>query len=635
MIPLGILASSIRKALQPLIPPANLRAEIASYDLYWDKVVALLHFDGDFTDVTGRVWVNHDSNLTFGVAPDDTSCLRIEQPFGVSAGLSCDESSDFNFTSDFTIECTVWSDSTGQNLDITSNTLNYWHNPGVTWRVEGGKERFVTHGPPVAITSSQIPTEGWVHLALVRVSNDILIFRDGVKVLEWPDYYAGQVRFDYGGTRLFSAMGYSQTGAFNGYVKEYRATKGIARYTENFTPPTEPFPNFGPPKPVDPYWDNVVALLHFDGDLVDEADLDRAWGGSYVASPQSGVGGSTALDKTARISVPDSGNDLPTPWVFYGEPCTLEFFLRRDSSSDAGNIISLWPSNIRFKCEVSNSNLVFTAFIGSVRTMSFGLPFIDSNLEHIAIVRGENGIFSAFRQGVKLSQTYGPYSGATHLGTGGNVTAGGVTFDELRITKGVARYTEDFTPPTKPFPNSGPEPTPNPLPTVIGEPYGGGFYAGDIESDGQWFKLIVADVSADITGANASWKTTSTDTPNTDHLTDGVANTAAMIAAGISLHPAANHCVNYDGGGYTDWYMPAKDELNVIYLNLGYNRPDCPPDFLSSGPQAFSDEWYWASTQYWIADGWVRHFSNGTENYYNKTYTSRRVRPVRRLQFNP
>lgn len=204
---------------------------------------------------------------------------------------------------------------------------------------------------------------------------------------------------------------------------------------------------------TDPYWANVVSLLHFDGNLTDEADLNRTWGGSYVAAVGSGLDGSTALDKSARISVPDSGNDQPTPWVFYAEPCTLEFFLKRDSSSDTGNIISLWPSNIRFKCEILSSNLVFTAFIGGIRTMSFALPFIDSDLEHIAIVRGEDGIFSAFRRGVKLSETYGPYSGAVYSGTGGSVTAGGVTFDELRITKGVARYTSNFTPPTLPFPN--------------------------------------------------------------------------------------------------------------------------------------------------------------------------------------
>lgn len=173
------------------------------------------------------------------------------------------------------------------------------------------------------------------------------------------------------------------------------------------------------------------------------------------------------------------------------------------------------------------------------------------------------------------------------------------------------------------------------LPTIIGEPFGGGFYAGDIESDGQWYKLIVADVVADITGINSRWKTTNSNTPNTAHLTDGVANTSAMIAAGIELHPAAAHCIAHRGGGNADWYMPAKDELNVIYLNLGFNRPACPAHFQSGGEQAFSSAYYWASTQNSSSYGWVRHFSDGGQSYSPKTSTSQRVRPVRRLQFNP
>lgn len=173
------------------------------------------------------------------------------------------------------------------------------------------------------------------------------------------------------------------------------------------------------------------------------------------------------------------------------------------------------------------------------------------------------------------------------------------------------------------------------LPTIIGESFGGGFYAGDIEIEGQWYKLIVADVSADITGANSRWKTSNTDTPGTDHLTDGVANTSAMIAAGIELHPAAAHCIDHRGGGNADWYMPAKDELNVIYQNLDYGRPNCPPDFLSGGPQAFTNAWYWASTQYSSDLGWSQLFGGGNQGSNSKPGSNRRVRPVRRLQFNP
>lgn len=171
-----------------------------------------------------------------------------------------------------------------------------------------------------------------------------------------------------------------------------------------------------------------------------------------------------------------------------------------------------------------------------------------------------------------------------------------------------------------------------PVPTIIGESFGGGFYAGDIESGGQWYKLIVADVSADTI---RTWKTTNSDTPGTDHLVDGVSNTNAMITAGIELHPAAAHCIDHQGGGFGDWYMPAQNELNVVYQNLGHDRPNCPPDFQAGGPQAFSAAYYLASTQYLTTFGRCQHLGSGYRNYFGKTYPNQRVRPARRIPFTP
>lgn len=171
------------------------------------------------------------------------------------------------------------------------------------------------------------------------------------------------------------------------------------------------------------------------------------------------------------------------------------------------------------------------------------------------------------------------------------------------------------------------------LPTVIGEAFGGGFYAGNIKSDEQWYKLIVADKGAETA---TRWKTTANSTPNTDHLTDGVANTSAMVAAGIELHPAASHCIEHRGGGNADWYMPAKNELNVIYQNLGPRLPNCPAHFQSGGAQAFSTSSYWSSTEHNVlARGWVQYFSNGNPDSTLKTSASPRVRPVRRIPFTP
>lgn len=173
-----------------------------------------------------------------------------------------------------------------------------------------------------------------------------------------------------------------------------------------------------------------------------------------------------------------------------------------------------------------------------------------------------------------------------------------------------------------------------PTPPAIGEYWTGqgGYYAGDITyADGRQFHLVVADKSADITGANSQWKTSNTTTAGTTNLSDGMANTESMIAAGIELHPAANHCVNYAGGENSDWYLPAKDELNVIYLNLNPSVSQSNR-FANGGAQAFNNWHYWSSTEFNSAYPWSQLLTDGTiGNVYAKTQTFQYVRPIRRV----
>jgi hypothetical protein len=91
------------------------------------------------------------------------------------------------------------------------------------------------------------------------------------------------------------------------------------------------------------------------------------------------------------------------------------------------------------------------------------------------------------------------------------------------------------------------------IPTVIGEPFGGGYFAGYIShtADGNpTHALIVAPRATGATGTsytlttNLRWKTTNSVTAGTDSSFDGAANTAAMVTAGIADHPAAQFCVN-------------------------------------------------------------------------------------------
>jgi hypothetical protein len=115
------------------------------------------------------------------------------------------------------------------------------------------------------------------------------------------------------------------------------------------------------------------------------------------------------------------------------------------------------------------------------------------------------------------------------------------------------------------------------IPAVIGEAFGGGYFAGYIShtADGNpTHALIVAPRADGATGTGytlttmLAWKTAATTTAGTTSAFDGAANTAAMVTAGIADHPAAEFCVNLNIGGFTDWYLPARLELDIAYFNL-------------------------------------------------------------------
>jgi hypothetical protein len=132
------------------------------------------------------------------------------------------------------------------------------------------------------------------------------------------------------------------------------------------------------------------------------------------------------------------------------------------------------------------------------------------------------------------------------------------------------------------------------IPAVIGEAWGGGYFAGYIShtQDGNpTHALIVAPRATGATGTgytlttNLQWKTTNTATANTTSDFDGVANTAAMVTAGIADHPAAQFCVNLSIGGFTDWYLPSRFELDIAYFNL---KPSTAANNTSAGVNNYS-----------------------------------------------
>jgi hypothetical protein len=191
-------------------------------------------------------------------------------------------------------------------------------------------------------------------------------------------------------------------------------------------------------------------------------------------------------------------------------------------------------------------------------------------------------------------------------------------------------------------------------PPAIGLPWAGGFYAGDIISNGSLYHLVVAPRSGG-QSSELTWKLAKTATAGTSSLTDGFANSNAMNDAS---HPAASFCRSLSIGGFTDWYLPAKDELEILYYNLkptsdnnntgsGINANAVPPRsspytttapartvvsaFQSGGAEEIGPLLSWSSTQAATATAWLMIFSNGSQIVGDKIGTGVMARAVRRI----
>jgi hypothetical protein len=130
-----------------------------------------------------------------------------------------------------------------------------------------------------------------------------------------------------------------------------------------------------------------------------------------------------------------------------------------------------------------------------------------------------------------------------------------------------------------------------PIPTAFGQcrTQWGGFYMGRIAAAGTCYYLFVAP---NATGcARCIWKTTVTGTAGTCSTVDGFANT--YPALNNADHPAGNWCATRTIAGFSDWYLPAINELALFYTNGATGNNEA---VIGAG-QAFAAQAYWSSTE--------------------------------------
>lgn len=193
---------------------------------------------------------------------------------------------------------------------------------------------------------------------------------------------------------------------------------------------------------------------------------------------------------------------------------------------------------------------------------------------------------------------------------------------------------------------------------AIGEAFGGGFFAGQIGVSGVATHNLVIGPVASAQSSSKEYKNANTATAGADSVIDGPQNTADIVADGNStVYPAAHFCNDLVIGGFSDWYLPAKNELEVCYFNLkptttsnntasGINANAVPARasnytagnpaqtsataFQTGNTEAFFAGVHWSSTEISATTAGDQGFGAGTQYSSLKT-GSDYVRAIRRV----
>jgi len=210
---------------------------------------SLLHFNGldtstTFTDETGKVWTPN------GGAQLDTSVKKFGTASGLFGGsgdyIDTPDSDDFNFgTDDFTIDFQMQRNGNdgvqqrmcGQSDGSASGTsINAYFEANGSNQISVQMNDAVPSSKSVK-TTTPVTTDGLMHhIALVRNNNNLMIFLDGL--LEDTLDVTGVTFLDSSNKFSIGRLGELATNTYKGWIDEFRVSKGIARWTANFTPPT-------------------------------------------------------------------------------------------------------------------------------------------------------------------------------------------------------------------------------------------------------------------------------------------------------------------------------------------------------------------------------------------------------------
>ncbi len=367
------------------------------------------------------------------------------------------------------------------DLDITDWTIEFWIYP----RTLGSSPHFLqigsdrnTNRTTIAYWDGALQVRGrtgatlgalnglvagrWQHIAVTKAGNITSAYLDG--------QLKGSANIAHAsGTANTLAIGMQHLPTnlsadyFDGYIDDVRITKGINRYTSVFVPSQIP------QLPVlvdDQHWRNVSFLLNCEGkdlsqSFVDSSRLFKAIStvGNVQHTQSEFIRGNSScfFDGDGDYLSIGAANDF----ALGSGDFSIELFVRPDSVSDRQGLIfigDLASNNNRIQVDVINGflNLYAQNSIADTWTgRASANPLLINQWNHVAVIR-KNNSFKIFVNGfLSVQNTHSEKVTTNNQLKIGSARIGNVpvyfkgNIDDLRITRGIARYVENFTPPLK------------------------------------------------------------------------------------------------------------------------------------------------------------------------------------------
>jgi hypothetical protein len=371
-------------------------------------------------------------------------------------------------TGDFTIECWIYKTTNGGIILDTRGSNQF-----VPWQLAAANQIDFAYLSPSGNSTrrvtgtSTIPLNVWTHIAVSRSSGLIKVFVNGTQENSQTvtDAINGGSSAPYIG-RTFDTTG---TIYFGGYISNLRVVIGSAIYTSNFSVPTSPVTttsNGGASPSTLPTPSQVSLLCNFaNAEIYDNTEKNN-----LITVGNASVSASQVKYGTGSIVFDGSGDYLTIPasngFNFGSENFTVEcWFYSTTTNTGYGGIFvkgSSEPGRYTFNISPAGNTAQFWINKWGVGGPICGSSTVITNgvWHHLAAVRNNN-VFTFYVDGVAGSVTntwtgsiddslVNSYIGADPFNLSRAINA---YIDDLRITKGIARYTSNFTPPSRAVPD--------------------------------------------------------------------------------------------------------------------------------------------------------------------------------------